>query len=204
MGKKLGIFISGLAVWLLFSPQASSGAVALGPGISPAPNPLLIRIKANQCARLQPTGGRERIINACSVCVVVNITRKRPGIPAPVARTFNVQPKSSMQVPFLGPGRSRITSVLPCKGERGAAINLVDKNPRKKNGKKCVSLEKGKTGQISLVNACRACKAVLIERQSKSGQGQRQAYKVGPGSVLPIQPKGATRVGMVGEINCPR
>ena len=125
-------------------------------------------------------------------------------IPVPVARTFNVQPKSSVVVPFRGPGRSRITSVLPCKGEKGAATNLVDEKPLKKNDQKCVSLEKGKTGQVSLVNGCRVCKAVLIERQSKTGKGQRQAYKIGPGSVLPIQPKGAARVGVVGEIDCPR
>ncbi len=205
MVKRQNILFSGLAVFLFFAPPGTLGAAAFGPGTSLAPNPLLVRIKvSNRCARLLPTGGREVIINVCSSCLIVNITRKRPGIAVPVARTFNVQPKSSIQVPFRGPGRSRITSVIPCKGEKGAAPNLVDQKPLNKKDKKCVALEKGKTGQVSLVNTCRVCKAALIERQSKSGKGQRQAYKIGPKSVLPIQSKGAAQVGLVGEIDCPK
>ncbi|MDA0305408.1 MAG: hypothetical protein O3B76_03875 [Proteobacteria bacterium] len=186
MVKRLSIVIPGLAAFLLFAPDAALGKVS------------------SQCARLAPTGGREVIINACSTCVIVNITRKRPGIPAPVARSFNLQPKSSIQVPFRGPGRSRITSVIPCKGEKGAAPNLADEKPLNRKDKKCVALENGKTGQVALVNSCQVCKAVLIERQNKSGKGKRQAYKVGPKSILPIQPKGATGVGLLAEINCPK
>ena len=201
MMKRLGILLPGLTAGLLFAPTAS----ALLAGVTPAPSPLLIEIQVRQCVRLLPTGGREIIINDCSACMIVNITRKRPGIPAPVSRSLNVQPKSTMTVPLLGPGRSRITSVLPCRGEKGAAPNLADDKPLlRKKQQRCVTLKKGKTGQVALVNACRVCKAVLVERQNRFGKGQRQAYKVGPKSVLPIQPKGAAKVGLVGEINCPR
>ena len=57
---------------------------------------------------------------------VVNITRKRPGNAVPVTRTYNVRPNSKIDLPFRGPGRSRITSELPCKGDPGAPENLVD------------------------------------------------------------------------------
>lgn len=196
----------GLAVFLAAaSPAAAGPAVIPAPGQVMGPGAYLILIKASRCARLIPQGGREVIVNNCSQCRIVNITRKRPGIPAPVSRSFNVQPKSTLQVPFRGPGRSRVTSVLPCKGERGAAINLVNPGLQKKTAKVCVSLEQAKAGGIVLVNKCRACKAVLVERQNRlGGKAKRQAYKMAPQSVQAVSSKGATRVGLLAEVNCPQ
>ena len=156
-----------------------------------------------QCVRLIPDGGREIIFNACSSCRVVGITRKRPGNAVPVSRTYNVQPHSQFPVPFRGPGRSRITYELPCKGEPGAARNLVDPTPQRKTEEACVSLGKTRSGGIVLVNKCQVCKAALIERQDRTGGGQRQAYKVGPQSVVAVPSKGMAGVGLVGEIACP-
>lgn len=196
---------AGLALFVAALLPSPAGAVVAGNG--PAGlgvHPLLVPVKANRCARLVPTGGREVIVNACSTCRVVNIIRKRPGNAVPVSRSFNVQPKSTFPVPFRGPGRSRVTSVLPCKGEAGAARNLIDEKPNRKTADTCVSLERVKTGGVALVNKCGACKAALIERQNQSGgNGQRQAYQLKPLSVREVPALGAARIGLVGEINCP-
>ncbi len=157
-----------------------------------------------QCTRLIPDGGREVIINVCSSCRLVGILRKRPGNAVPVSRNFTVMPKSTFPVPFRGPGRSRITSEVPCKGEPGAARNLVDPAPIKKAGGACVSLEKTRAGGVALVNKCQVCKAALIERRDKTGGGQRQAYKVAAQSVVAVPSKGMAGVGLVGEIACPK
>ncbi len=198
----------GLAVFLTAaSPAAAGPAVTPAPGqvMGPGVSPFFVEIKASRCARLLPRDGREVIVNNCSQCRIVNITRKRPGIAAPVSRSFNVQPKSTLQVPFRGPGRSRVTSVLPCRGEDGAAINLVNPGPQKKTANVCVSLEQAKAGGIVLVNKCRACKAVLVERQNRlGGKAKRQAYKMAPQSVQAVSSKGAARVGLLAEVNCPR
>ncbi len=159
---------------------------------------------ANKCTRLLPTGGREVIINQCSRCRIVNITRKRPGNAVPVSRSFNVQPHSQITVPFRGPGRSRITSELPCKGEAGAAENLADPNPRKKDPKICVGMEQTPGGGIALVNKCKVCKAALIERRNATGgDGKRQAYKVSPKSVVEVLSKGAAQIALLAEVDCP-
>ena len=159
----------------------------------------------NKCTRLQPTGGLEVIINTCNKCRVVNIIRKRPGNAVPVTRKYNIQPNSKITVPFRGPGRSRITSELPCKGDPGAAINLADPKPKKKKpAKVCVALEKSKDGGVLLVNTCTVCKAALIERQDSSGgNSKRQAYKVEAKSTVPVPQNGAARVGFLAEVDCP-
>ncbi len=184
------------------------GAAAGGPArqaLKSLPHPLAIPVKAQRCTRLIPTGGREVIVNACNTCRVVGITRKRPGIAVPVIRSFNVPAKSTFPVPFRGPGRSRVTSERACKGEAGASKNLVEPGQKKKTDKACVSLERAKTGGVALVNRCKVCKAVLIERQNRlGGNTQRQAYKVPGSMVLPVPSQGQSRVGLVGEIDCPK
>jgi len=158
----------------------------------------------NKCTRLLPTGGREVITNACNACRVVNITRKRPGNAVPVTRSYNVQAKSKITVPFRGPGRSRITSELPCKGEPGAAQNLMDPEPKKKEPESCIALEKSKDGGVLLVNKCSSCKAALIERRDQLNDNpKRQAYKVEAKSAVPVPQNGAVRVGFLAEVDCP-
>ncbi|MCH7936674.1 MAG: hypothetical protein IH994_06240 [Proteobacteria bacterium] len=185
-------------------PGAAAGG-SLRQALAPLPHPFAIPVKLQRCTRLIPTGGREVIVNSCNTCQTVGITRKRPGIALPVMRSFSVQAKSTFQVPFRGPGRSRLTSERACKGEAGASENLVVPGLKRKTGKACVHLEKARNGGVALVNNCRVCKAVLIERQNRfGGNSQRQAYKVPPSTVLPVPSKGQARIGLVGEIPCPR
>lgn len=185
-------------------PGAAAGG-SVAQALAPLPYPFAIPVKVQRCTRLIPTGGREIIVNSCNTCQTVGITRKRPGIALPVMRSFSVQAKSTFQVPFRGPGRSRLTSERACKGETGATRNLVVPGLKKKTVEACVSLEKVKSGGVALVNKCKVCKAALIERQNRlGGNVQRQAYKVPGSTVLPVPSKGQARVGLVGEIDCPR
>ncbi len=185
-----------------FTPLIVLAGLALAVGtLTPPPASAAL----GKCTRLLPTGGREVIINTCNKCRIVNIIRKRPGNAVPVTRKYNIQPNSKITVPFRGPGRSRITSELPCKGDPGAAINLMDPAPRKKEPKACVALEKSKDGGVFLVNTCTVCKTALIERQDRSGgNSKRQAYKVAAKSTVPVPRNGAAKVGYLAEVACPQ
>lgn len=191
--------------FVLAAVPGTAQSVPVRQALAPLPHPFAIPVKVQRCARLIPTGGREIIVNSCNICQTVGITRKRPGIAVPVMRSFSVQAKSTFPVPFRGPGRSRLTSERACKGEAGASPNLVQPGPKRKTDKVCVRLEKAKAGGVALVNKCKVCKAVLIERQNRlGGNVQRQAYKVPPVTVLPVPSKGQAQVGLVGEIDCPQ
>lgn len=159
----------------------------------------------NQCTMIVPEGSREVMINTCNACRTIDILRKRPGNDVPVQRTFTLPPGSRLQVPFLGPGRSRITSELPCPGEPGAAENLIEppKTAKKKTAETCVSLERAAAG-VALVNRCGGCRAALIERvNGQTGGNERQAYKLAPRSSVAVSANGFSQVGLLGDIDCP-
>jgi len=152
---------------------------------------------------LLPGRGSERIVNACSACRVVNIRRKRSGIPLPITRSFNVQPKSTFPLSFKGPGRSRITSVVPCKGEAGSSANLVKPEEKKITQKQCVALKKVKGGGIALINSCNKCRAAAVERYNPKGRLLgREAFKINGQSIKTIPTRGAALVGFLADIPC--
>ena len=158
-----------------------------------------------QCTMIVPEGPREVMINTCNACRTIDILRKRPGNDVPVQRTFTLPPGTRLQVPFLGPGRSRITSELPCPGEPGAAENLVEppKATKKKAAETCVSLERAAAG-VALINRCGGCRAALIERvNGPDGGNDREAFKLGPRSSVPVPANGFAQVGLVGDVDCP-
>lgn len=160
---------------------------------------------ASQCTMIVPHGGREVMINTCDACRSVDIMRKRPGNDVPVQRTFTLPPGSRLQVPFLGPGRSRITSEVPCPGRPGAPPNIV-KTPdliRQKQPEACVALQRVANG-VALLNQCGSCRAALIERvNGPNGGNARQAYKLGAHSVVAVPSDGFAQVGLIGDIACP-
>lgn len=158
---------------------------------------------AGNCVRLVPDRGSEKIVNACNACRVVSIRRKRPGIAVPVMRTYNVQPKSIFPVSFKGPGRSRITSVTPCKGDAGAAANLVKPQNNEVARKQCVNLKEVLGGGVALVNSCKECRAAAIERYNPQGRSLgREAFKINGQTVKKVPPRGAARVGYLADIPC--
>ncbi len=174
-------------------------AVLTALSYSPAP----AAAAADSCVRLLPGRGSETIINSCSACRVVNIRRKRHGIALPITRSFNVQPKSTFPLSFKGPGRSRITSVVPCEGEAGSSANLVKPQDREVAQKQCVTLKQVRGGGVALVNSCGKCRAAAVERYNPQGRSLgREAFKINGQSVKTIPARGAARVGFLADIPC--
>jgi len=199
-------FMKFLWVILLSSTMLSWQVAAGGlhaPDIEQSINPSIVQIAVKKCSRLIRQGGREIIANSCNVCRLVSITRKRPGNPAPVARSLTVQPRSTLKVPFYGPGASRITSEQACPGTAGDAPNLTDtRKPKQKIS--CVKIEQTNQGGILLFNSCKVCRAVAIERQTNTGRSMgREYYKVNPGYKTPVRRKNADQVALLADIPCP-
>lgn len=188
----------------------ATGAEASGPRTGPdrsLTNPLLMTV-AGRCTRLIRRAGSETLVNTCNTCLMVNLARKRSGIALPVRRSFSLAAKSTFPVPFRGPGRTRITSEVPCKGTAGEAPNLATTEiPQKRTDDspiQCVQLKQGSTGNPVLFNACRTCRAAAIRRLSAAGSPMgQQAYLLQPNAIVSVEAKGAAAVGLLADIDCP-
>jgi len=155
--------------------------------------------EAARCTHVSTRGGGEVLVNTCNACQRVTIQRKRRGIAMPVMRTFNVQGRNAFPVSFKGPGRSRITSEIPCKGGQ----NIVDPKAQQAAIRKCVALKKTREGGVVLVNSCTTCRGAAIERFTANGKSMgRQAYKLNPQSVVSVNPKGASGVSYLADVAC--
>ena len=180
---------------LLFIAGTGPGHAA-GLSIPPAGeaiNPYLLNI-ATKCTRLVRSGNSEALVNTCGTCRVVGVIRKRAGIATPVRREFSLPARSRFPVPFRGPGRSRITSDIPCKGKKTTPAQ----------GEKCVTLEQRGQGNVVLVNSCGTCRGVAVQRVNKTGRPLGlEAYKLFPQAVARVAPKGAAKVTIAGEVACP-
>lgn len=194
-------FISGLLTALVFGLGASS--LLAGPIGTPiqdiAANPYVISI-GGKCTRLIRENGRETIYNACATCRKVGVIRKRQGISTPVRREFNLLPGAKLPIPFRGPGSSRITSDILCKGAPNPNQHPVNTD----TGEKCVALEQRQQGKVVLVNSCGTCRGVAVNRTTRAGRSLGiQAYKLLPLGVVRVVPKGADHVVIAGEVACP-
>jgi len=180
----------------------SSVAQAAGPVISPlsaAAHPAFQKI-ATKCTRLVRRGGSDTLINTCNTCRIVSVTRKRKGISTPTRREFNLAARSQFPVPFRGPGSSRITSDILCKGAKSKNAHPVNSA----QDKKCVALEQRPGGKVVLVNSCQSCRGVAVHRVNKAGRSLGlQAYKLFPQASARVAPKGAASVTISGEVSCP-
>ena len=79
--------------------------------------PALAQNDGKKCVSLKKkVNGREVLINACSACQVVKVERARGGGALASFRTFIVQGKSVVDMPFKGPGRTRLVGAKPCSG----------------------------------------------------------------------------------------
>lgn len=162
---------------------------------------------APQCARVIAQGYSEYVVNTCQVCRRVGIQRRRIGAQgAPVMRTYDLQPLAKFPLPFKGPGRSRVTSDVPCRDEAGGGRDILNpgKGRRTSVPKSCVSLRNTGKGGAVLVNQCGECRAAAVARYSKSGQPMgREFYKVRPRARVAVPSKGAASVGYLADVACP-
>lgn len=74
-------------------------------------------IAINRCMSLvRDQAGRETLVNRCTQCMQVQVERRRPGsnIGTPSMRDFTLGPSSRQQLPFRGPGKTRVMRETPC------------------------------------------------------------------------------------------
>ena len=148
------------------------------------------------CVRLFPLQGGEVLINGCGVCRRVGVERDRPGAQFPTARTVVVPEQSRIELSFLGPGRTRLTSEEECR-----VTEAVAADSGRSDGRRCVQFARSGDTHL-LVNGCGDCRAVAIVRTDTSGQQSRGSYLVGPRSTLPYPLEGAHGATITEETGC--
>ena len=166
-----------------------------------------VKAGASRCAHLIAKNYREFVFNYCNSCRRVGIRRRRIGTRnAPVMRIYDLQPNSKFSLPFKGPGRSRVTSDVPCRDKAGVGRDIINpgKGQRAKQPQTCVSWQNNGTLGITLVNNCGKCRAVALARYSRSGKPiGRHFYKLNPHKNMRILPKGGARISYLTDFTCP-
>ena len=157
--------------------------------------------KKVNCLTLVRTTYSETIVNKCSMCRIGTIIRSRPGNSVPSSRTYNIQPKTLIPVPFKGPGASRITRDAPCEGAPGGPTNLLDKQ-KNNNQQKCLQIT-GKNGHFFLINHCSKCRKGGVLRTNKSGEKKNfKGYKIPGKNARPITSGGFSQAKIVIDMDC--
>lgn len=75
-------------------------------------------VAVNRCIKLvrHPQVNREALVNTCQKCRAVKVERSRPGsaTDTPSVREYNLPAGSSMPLPFMGTGKTRVSSETTC------------------------------------------------------------------------------------------
>ena len=163
----------------------------------------LLSFVSMKCVKLLKRGRSEILINSCGSCRIVAVMRKRSGIAMPILRSFSVHPNAPYNLPFKGPGRSRITTIQNCQSEESNTKDSVKRKIGNELGK-CVVLKQMINGSAIIINECNTCRGAAVQRINQNGQlMNRQAYKLKPNQSILVKPKGATQLGLIAEIACP-
>ncbi len=179
-----------------FSLPAANSPLA-GAVMDGGPGPLLVPIKANQCVRLVRGQGGVKLLNSCSTCRIVKVLRKRPGNTPPVFRTYTVPRKSTTDLPFRGPGASRVVSDISCRGD--AEPGPTESKP---DGRQCVQIHRTKSGDLTLYNSCAVCRLVVAERLNQPGGRSRQTFSIAGRSFAPLPARGAEMARIITDKSC--
>ena len=186
-GLRIGIALATLIVAVTAPdarPQAAEPFSVLRPSIQ-GPTAPRVPVANKKCVRLTSSRNREALVNTCAECRTVKVQRTRRGNGFPSLRTLTVQKRSRFDLNFKGPGRSRVLSDLPCRGETTTAANS-----------QCVRLVEPQGRKPVLLNQCNSCRAVGVETKALAGSGARQTYTLKANSYIPtpwLKPK-ASRV----------
>lgn len=70
-------------------------------------------------------------------------------------------------------------------------------------GHRCVALARAHGGLV-LVNRCRACRRVAVERRRLDTQRSRESFFISPVSVVPFPLRGAVDIRILEETTCGR
>ena len=153
----------------------------------------------NQCVRVAKVAGRETLLNRCKECRRVTLNRRRPGGAQTVDRTFRLRGKSHQTLSFRGPGRTRLTSDVPC-----ADVADIDALGRTRKNKKCVALKDVRGRGPTLLNACMQCRLISLERIYPVSGNTNQPYTIGGKAYVPAPLHGAQKARITSDKACPR
>lgn len=121
---------------------------------------------AGKCGRLVRVQGQDIIVNTCGTCQNIHIVRSRGGGGLPDVRTFRVEPKSRLDLPYKGYGSTRITGSDACAPE-SAQQQKSDRAVAKANAE-CVLTGRLAAGYL-MVNRCAACRQTIVRWTYENG-----------------------------------
>jgi hypothetical protein len=139
------------------------------------------------------SGGANTLVNLCGTCVHAKLEHQRPRGDFPIHRDFTVPERGTVQLPLsFRSGRTRILDEQRCGG--GATDEA--------NAAQCVGLQQTRDGNRLLVNSCRACRAVVVERVSSRGDRSMRSYTIGAKTYLPYGVAGTDSARVLAEKPC--
>lgn len=194
---KINILFWFLCSMLAVMPVRGEAGTPAAAGVETPPVSVWLAAASKQrCVKTRKRGGRSTLINSCRECRSVSLQHKRPGSGFPVARSYSVPASSEIQLSFRGSGATRILSDRPCRDK--STSQGAD------NERDCAHLLKRKSGNVLLVNACKRCRAVSIERVATSGRRERKVFALTPRSHMTLARQGAAQIRIVADKACPR
>ena len=81
----------------------------------------------------------------------------------------------------MAKGKRALCPIPPCgaKSDGVLATNKLAPGP-------CIRFQKKSGGDMIMVNSCAACKAVVVERTTRTGKHSHQAFAVAPKAYVPV------------------
>jgi hypothetical protein len=155
------------------------------------------RAEASQCIALTHQQGQEMLVNSCGSCRIVNVDRLRPGMDKATSHTYTLPTGVPLPLSFRGPGTTRIMSEKPCDNAAPQGNANAD------DGKNCVSFQHNPEAGTVMLNGCRVCRLVVVERVDASGGQKYNRYSLVANSYVPLRADGAASARIVSDGPCP-
>jgi hypothetical protein len=151
-----------------------------------------------------PTQTGEKLVNLCQSCRMATVMRSRTASQTPVSRQFSLRPRSEFDLPFKGPGRTRITVDTACEGTPGASPNLAaEAEAAAAEAQKCMRLTPSPEGGLQLVNGCTGCRTAEVRRiDARAKNYADESFSVPGGKAAPVPPKGYAHAVVIAEAAC--
>ena len=153
------------------------------------------------CVRIIKKSGRERLVNNCSSCLVVQIKRTRPGPSEGALRKITIGAKQTATLSFRGPGVTRISAEVTCAEAKTRQTADPEDKP-KVQPKQCLRLVKHQKAGALMVNSCASCRKAVVERRYEDGSRKLVNLSVAANNYVPVQVQGAINARIVNEKSC--
>ena len=157
-------------------------------------------VQADTCVRLVKAQGREILVNTCDSCRTAKVERDRPGSATgvPSMREYLIPAGGRQPLTFRGAGRTRVMSSLACPA-RGAKKAPGELGP---DGKVCVQIgDQPGIGRI-LVNTCKECRLVTLQRTGRGGVSKRAQSALAARSFLAVDTANGTTSTIIQDAPC--